>query len=281
MRRTAIDYRELLKGLFPRGRAWDKDPGSVLEDLSYAIAEESARLDTRAHDLLDEQEPSIAEELLSEYEEDFGITPESSVVSIRQNALYERQLARGGQWKSYFEDLALALGYIITIEEYTPFWAGVGTGASPCGDQTNIFWWKIQVHTAQNLGGFSCGFDTGFEAPRSLTDIDPYINMVRSFEDLKIEALRLKPGHTSLLFGWYGVSFDAGFDFGFESVPADDETSSYPGFDSGFSIGFHSTQIYDGVYLTGGFSRGFNLGFDSYHGGGFTKGFDAGFEKPS
>lgn len=280
MLRSAIDYRELLKGLVPSGKAWNKDPDSILENVLYAMAEELSRLDIRSHDLLDEEEPRLAEELLTEYEEDYGIVNDSTDTEERRSTLYAKQVARGGQYKEYFIAVALALGYVITIEEFTPFWVNVGTGISPCGDQSNIFWWKVHVHTGPDLGEFDMGFDIGFDCMRATSDLKPFVNMVRRFDDLLLEIERLKPGHTSVLYGFYGPSFSAGFDPGFEAVPADDETSPYPSFDEGFDIGFNSVKTYDGMYLTGGFDRGFDLGFDSHVGGGFTRGFDSGFEIP-
>jgi hypothetical protein len=49
---TAADYREQLAGLLPHGPAWPRIDSSWLQKVLAASAEELARIDARADDLV-------------------------------------------------------------------------------------------------------------------------------------------------------------------------------------------------------------------------------------
>ena len=135
MARTADEYKEQLKALLPPGRLWDalREQGTVADGLFGAMAEEFARIDQRADDLLAEADPRTTIELLTGWEGWAGLpdtcTGDLDTLQERHNALVSKLTTTGGQSREYFIELAAALGYEITISEFDPF-----TCESPCTD---------------------------------------------------------------------------------------------------------------------------------------------------
>jgi uncharacterized protein YmfQ (DUF2313 family) len=119
-------YARMLKDLLPRGAAWLLESGSWLSRTLLAIADELARIDGRAEDLLREQDPRTAIETIADWERDVGLpddlVPElPNTIGERQVAVVQRLLSRGGQTPAFFAEMAAALGYEgATVEEY-PF----------------------------------------------------------------------------------------------------------------------------------------------------------------
>ena len=87
MSHSAIEYQRLLKSLMPKGKAWSNDPDSVQNQLLYGLAEELARIDARADDLVLESNPATAVELLEEHEADYGIDNSDWTTEERQSYL--------------------------------------------------------------------------------------------------------------------------------------------------------------------------------------------------
>ena len=75
MGKTAAEYKQQYKALLPPGRLWDslRREGSVADDFWAAQAEEFARVDQRAEDLLAEANPYTAFEMLPDWEEWAGL----------------------------------------------------------------------------------------------------------------------------------------------------------------------------------------------------------------
>lgn len=283
MGRSALDYKGALKRLMPRGRAWTTSPDSWLDQVLYGMADELSRLDGRAYDLTDEQVPSNAEELLEEYEEDFGVIEPAGTIAERREILHAKNILIGRQDKQYFIDIATALGYSTFIDEFAPFWAGYSTAGDACGDLINLFYWLMYVDPNGDKGAFSVGFSHyGFDSIQiNYKDYVMY-SLIRAFWDLIEEIWPLRPGHTIALFDFYYRGFARGFSWGFHAIPTDDQTCPLPGFGYGFSSGFNNIREYDGEYLIGGFAHGFNLGFDTHFGGGFeADAFTDGFWRPA
>jgi hypothetical protein len=70
----AVDaYARMQALLLPPGRLWRLVPESLIYKLLLGAADELARVDERARDLLRESDPATAVELLPEYEEQFAI----------------------------------------------------------------------------------------------------------------------------------------------------------------------------------------------------------------
>jgi uncharacterized protein YmfQ (DUF2313 family) len=267
MAHTALEYRQVLRQLMPRGRIWSKDPDSVISQLLYGLAEELARFDERVDNFQTELTTTTSSELLTDYEEEFGITDPSCVTSEREEAIHSKLIARGRQDKTYYDDIALAMGYGVTITEFTPFWVNIGTAIQAVADIKIMF-------------RFLVGIDV--EGDRTLTDPVEYAkSLIRSFWDLMPEIDRLKPGHTMALYDFAGCEFSRAFHYmEFDAVPTNDDTIPIAMFDRSFSTDFAAEHEYDGSYLTGPFDHQFCIAYDAHVGGPFEHGaYDTGYDR--
>lgn len=190
MAASASDYRDQLAALLPRGAAWTREAGSVLGETLRAIAEEFARVDARANILIDETDPRSTTELLLEWERAFGlpekcITPPDTTTE-RQAALHEKVTRIGGQSPQYFIDLALRLGFVVTITEHGPRRHGDPYN-SVYGDEEWVFVWDINAANTTIVG-------------RRHGDLygEPYQDWGN--EVLECVIARLKPAHTLVRF---------------------------------------------------------------------------------
>jgi len=216
IRRSADDYAQGLSDLHPVGAAWpraeppapdDDTPrgdDEALSDLDRGLAKVwGDKVDARAADLLFiETDPRYASDLLPDWETAFGL-PDPCVQ--RPQTLEERRLAlvtklttEGGQSRPFFIAMAAALGYAITIREYSPFMAGLSRAGSSnwsVGSPGIRFYWVVTV-TGARLSWFRGG--------QGHAGIDPLCRISRA-EDLECRLRRFKPGHTELIFNYTGV----------------------------------------------------------------------------
>lgn len=283
MARTALEYKELLKSLLPKGRAWTRDADSIMDQYYYALAEEFARIEERSGELILESHVIYSSELLSDHEEDYGLTDGSAYTDAERRVILHTQLlSTGGLYPNYYIDLLAVAGYTITITEYTPCWAGVATVGSTCGDQGIIFLFTVKVFINGDEGAFyPRDFDTSFDYKLS-NDITVYQSRVRSLDPV-IEIIRpLRPAHMRDLYDFYGAAFDRAFSFATDSFPTNDDSIPIIQLNSGYSTDFAAQHDYDGTYLTGAFDHAFHLQYDAHFGGDFQNDeFDVNFWKPS
>ncbi len=139
---TAAQYLSQLQSLLPSGPAWPREPDSELTKFLTGLAEEFARIDARATDLLNESDPRTASETLDEWEASLGL-PDIGITTTtdeeRQIAIVARMRTSEEPTEAFFYSLAEALGYAITsITYYTPFVAG-----SSAGDPLSQGQWKF------------------------------------------------------------------------------------------------------------------------------------------
>lgn len=83
---TADDYAGMLTALLPPGGLW-RFFGSVLSKVLLGSADEIARVDDRVADMLNEADPSTANELLPEYERELGIAAAPTIEERRANVV--------------------------------------------------------------------------------------------------------------------------------------------------------------------------------------------------
>lgn len=202
-RRTAADYQAQLQALLPPGAAWSRSPGTVLGGLLAAEAEEFARIDARAADLIGEADPALALELLGDWERNLGLpdacVPAEPSIRARQAMARQKLAARGGQSRAYFIGLAALLGFAVRIEETAPFCAGDAAGSEVLGEDWAVTWTVRVLDAGGGPGGlgaqvavswFSAGSDAG--------------DALRTFEIGTLECLfnRARPAHTILNFAF-------------------------------------------------------------------------------
>ncbi|MGK3117430.1 DUF2313 domain-containing protein [Pseudomonas corrugata] len=151
--RTAGEYQAQLRSLLPSGPAWDPERVPELEEVLEGIAQELARLDARAGDLLHEMDPAGVSELVPDWERVMnlpdpclGATP---LYDDRKLAVRRRLLAVGSQAAAYFVTIARSQGYpnANVTEHRVP-----RMGLSRFG-QTHFGTWQVQFMWTLNTGG--------------------------------------------------------------------------------------------------------------------------------
>jgi uncharacterized protein YmfQ (DUF2313 family) len=151
--RTAEQYQTQLRSLLPSGPAWDPERVPELEEVLGGIAQELARLDARAADLLHEMDPAGVSELVPDWERVMnlpdpclGATP---LYDDRRLAVRRRLLAVGSQAAAYFVSIARSQGYPdATVTEHR----APRMGLSRFG-QTHFGTWRVQFMWTLNTGG--------------------------------------------------------------------------------------------------------------------------------
>lgn len=196
----AAAYLAQLQALLPPGKAWPRTATATLTKLLSAWAEELARVDSRAGNLLDECDPRTAFEMLPDWERICGL-PDSCSAELattlqeRRAAVVAKLTAIGGNTKAYFVALATAMGYAVEIDVFRPFVTGLSRCGAPLnGGHAVRYIWRVRVvgprYTAFRTGASQCGDLLG--------------KIVRA-EDLECKLKRLKPAHTNLIVSYEGA----------------------------------------------------------------------------
>eukprot|EP01037_Dinobryon_pediforme_P018401 gene18401-18670_t len=179
------DYQRAWSDLLPTGPAWPRDADAKQTLLLGAWAKLWGDVvDARAADLLErESDPRLTQEMLSDWERNFGLPDECSVETLttsdRINALISKMTIEGGQSIPFFQSVA----------------------ANRCGDASwsvgppeMRFYWRVfvlgtrQTWFRAGAGGGQCG-------------IDPMVRI--SFAtDLECIFRRWKPAHTEVDFDY-------------------------------------------------------------------------------
>jgi len=201
--RTPEDYLKQLQQLLPQGTAWPRDvrppePEPTLTSFLRAPADELARVEARAWDLLGEADPRTTSELLPDWERVAGLPDACSqgaeTEDERRAALVLRLTDKLGQSPAFFVALAECLGLEVMVIEFRPFIAGI----SRVGDQLNgphevRFQWRLLVK-----GNRAVRFKTGRNRAG-----DRLLDFIRATE-LECFLRRLAPAHSILIIGYEG-----------------------------------------------------------------------------
>ncbi len=151
--RTAGQYQEQLRSLLPSGPAWDPERVPELHQVLQGLAEELARIDARAVDLLNEMDPAGVTELVPDWERVMnlpdpclGLTP---LFDDRRLAVRRRLLAVGNQSIAYYLDIARTQGYpnATLTEHRAPRFGRSRFGSARFGT------WQAQFMWTLNTGG--------------------------------------------------------------------------------------------------------------------------------
>jgi len=193
---TADNYLSQLQALLPPGAAWTREQNAVLTMLLAGLAEELARIDQRADDLLNQIDPRTADELLPDWETVLGL-PDACIgeldsVQARMNAAYGTLTATGGASRAYFIAVAEALGFTVTISEYRPFTVGVAAVGDPLYGTDWLYAWRVNAPET-TIFEFAMGISAVGDPLRSWGN-----------ELLECAMTKLKPAHTHVLFGYGG-----------------------------------------------------------------------------
>ena len=194
MKRTAEHYLSQLQALLPPGAAWPREDGQTLTEFLHALAEEFARIDGRASDIIREMDPRTVIEMLTDWERAYGLpdpcTQAADTIPERINVLYEKVIRVGDQSPQYFIDVAAQLGFEITITEFFPFTVGSLANELLYG-QAWRFAWRVNA-PAETVTLFD--MRSGVDEP------------LRDWGNEILECVisRLKPAHTHVQFAYGG-----------------------------------------------------------------------------
>lgn len=193
---SASDYRAQLQALLPTGAAWTREEGSVLTALLDAQAQELARLDLRAHQLLDETDPRTAFSLLDQWEGVLGLpdpcTASADTLSLRRLSAWRKLAYQSGQTRDFYIALAAAIGFDIEIHEFDP--EVDAYDASLAAEVAAGRWryiWRVHVINAGTFNYFVAGdvAGTALLAGEAALDIECIITAAR-------------PAHTHVVFSY-------------------------------------------------------------------------------
>ena len=119
------DYQQAMLRLLPSGRVWRRDPASTLSAVMLALAPTYTRNTAAAAQVLIDASPATTQNLLVEWENSLGLpdpcTAPNPSIEQRQAAVRAKFGARGALTTAYFITLAAALGFTITITEFSPY----------------------------------------------------------------------------------------------------------------------------------------------------------------
>lgn len=163
---SRAEYLSQLQALLPQGPAWPREPDALLTRLLDGFAEEFARVDARADQLIDEADPRTTYELLADWERVAGLPGEcvaslAQTVEQRRAALVAKLVERGGQSRAYFIALAAKLGYTVTITEFDEWTFDSDVDAPLTGTDWRF---AFQVNAPLNTVG-EWTFDSDVDAP--------------------------------------------------------------------------------------------------------------------
>lgn len=190
---TADNYLQQLQNLLLRGKAWTREVGSVMSFFLAGVAQEFARVDLRADQLIDEADPRLTNELLVDWERVAGLPDPcgeqlGNTVALRNTVLTYKLTNMGGQSKQFYIDIAARLGFTVTITEFSPYTVDDEVDDFIYG-QDWIFAWQVNA-PSQTVR--EATVDSG---------VDEFIRIWGN-EILECNINRLKPAHTVALFSY-------------------------------------------------------------------------------
>lgn len=198
--RTSKSYTEFLLSLLPPGNI-AKSFGSNIVLIFKLIANELSRIDAAACGLIEEADPRTTQALFEDWEEFAGLPDPCSPTDLtkeeRRNRLIQKLTSQGGQSRAFYEQMALDLGYDVSIRQHKPFTCGISQCIAPSDDvfiaimpPEHRFVWSVTVH-GDRLTWFKCGV--------SEVGVDPMLKITAA-TDLECIFQKLKQSHTHLNF---------------------------------------------------------------------------------
>ncbi len=199
----ASDFLTALQNLMPRGLAWPRDPTSVMAQVMAGLCPTWARHTQHNNDLLVDAFPATTVQLLPEWEAALGLPDPCAGpapnLQLRQAQVLARFAGSGGQSVPYIVSYAAALGYAITVSEFTPFHVGQQSMGDPLGTQDWAFSWTANAPSITTTM-FRAGQSAANEA------LETWGNTV-----LGCELLLIKPAHTVMTLSFVGSLLDSTF----------------------------------------------------------------------
>lgn len=185
------EYQAQLHTLLPPGPAWPEDDPFLL-----GMAPAFARVHERIEQLLEEADPRTAVELFLRLERLAGLPDSCAEVAEqdmqrRRTDLIAKLQRTGSLSRAFFIDLAAALGYVITIDEFLPFRVEMPVEQPLTGVEW-LFTWRVNLPL------------TGEEIPFRVEYSRVEDRLLTWSTNELIECLfqRLMPAHTNIIFAY-------------------------------------------------------------------------------
>jgi uncharacterized protein YmfQ (DUF2313 family) len=191
-------FTQMLSGLSPTGDLWSTEPDTVRMQWLAAFALSWQRLNDRANALVVDAFPSTTVELLPEWEASLGLPDPcagpDATVELRQAHVVARLTQNNGPSLPSLIAFAAALGYPITIQEFTDCRADNAVADDLCNEPAWAWVWQITYE------GVTIFYASADEA-RADDQVETTGNRV-----LECEMERISPAHTQLFFAYTGVA---------------------------------------------------------------------------
>lgn len=141
---SAADFQAAMLALMPRGRAWPKDLSSLQATLLAALSKSYERSSNSAGQLLVDAFPSSTIQLLPEWESSMGLPDpcdgSDPTLQARRDHVVARLSGPNGQSVPFITSFAAALGFQVTVTEFTSFQFGQAFGSQLNGDAWAYNW---------------------------------------------------------------------------------------------------------------------------------------------
>ncbi len=187
-----VEFADALQAHLPQGWVWPRGDDTTQRAVALALAPTYARNWTTAQALLDDSFPATAQFLLPEWEASLGLPDpcagDDQTVAQRQAHVVARLTERDGPSIPSLTAFALALGYVITIQEFAPARAGLLRAGQPLYGRAWAHTWRV-IAAGVTVRHFQAG------QSRAGEPLLTYGNTV-----LLCELQRLAPAHTVLQF---------------------------------------------------------------------------------
>ena len=165
------DFQQAMLRLLPSGRVWRRDPDSNLSAVMLALAPTYTSSTAAAAQVLIDGNPATTQNLLVEWETSLGLpdpcTAPNPSIEQRQAAVRAKWGARGALTTGYFIALADALGFAITITEFSPFAVDMSCDASLLEPAWAFIW---QVNAPQIVTFYCSVEDSSADDPLETYD---------------------------------------------------------------------------------------------------------------
>lgn len=192
-------YKELIKSLYPKGKAWFFTLLSDQDKLLDSLAIEPARVEERADQFLVEMNPYTTFEMLDNWERFLAIpdecTPEGELtIQERRQRIVQKLTSGGGQSAEFYKRILQQLGYdveIFDVVDYSAFRVGVSTVGQRL---TNTAAWAF-TFTVVGPATYSYQFRVG---QNSVGDRLAFAEN----ETLECVIRKYAPAHTTVLFAY-------------------------------------------------------------------------------
>lgn len=194
---TEAGWLAALQALLPPGRAFTREPDSMLTKVLGVLAAALLRAQLLLEDLLDQADPRRATSMLPDWERMLALpdscTPKGQQLVDRQRSAYQRLVELGGQSRAYFIELAKLLGESgVTITEFGA--RGFITTSNCNGalhSQADRFTWRVNIpRPALNARKMTCNSS----CDSALQAYTPSV--------IECAFKRRKPAHTTVIFSY-------------------------------------------------------------------------------